>query len=183
MAGSGVTVHIGYPPDMDTPGFANEAATMVTTCRWLPVALHLSSTIARSCVCRSDMTMSPVHCSRLKDGRSRTLEDRQCFLPQRWRPLNVRLCCTIRLSHLCGSLTASPLVMQVAQCFLKGLRRGDYHLPGPDFGLNLLVAPMAGYSPRMYNGLVECLLAPVMLLISLVGVPVIDSVVKKVRAW
>ena len=77
----------------------------------------------------------------------------------------------------------SSLVMQVAQCFLKGLQRGYYHLPGPDFGLNLLVAPMAGYSPRMYNGFVECLIAPVMILISLVGVPFIDSVVKKVRAW
>ena len=46
VAGSGVTVHIGYPPDMDTPGFANEAATMVTTCRWLPSALSSAFTAA-----------------------------------------------------------------------------------------------------------------------------------------
>ena len=24
-----MTVHVGYPPDTDTPGFAHEAATMV----------------------------------------------------------------------------------------------------------------------------------------------------------
>ncbi len=27
-----MTVHVGYPPDTDTPGFSHEAATMVRRC-------------------------------------------------------------------------------------------------------------------------------------------------------
>ena len=73
--------------------------------------------------------------------------------------------------------------VQVAQSMLKGLLRGDYHLSSPDFGLNLLVAPMAGYSPRAYNTLLECFLAPIMVLIARILVPVADSVVKKERGW
>ena len=75
------------------------------------------------------------------------------------------------------------LLGQVAQTLLKGLRRGDYHLPGPDLGLNLLVSPMAGFSPRVYNVFLECLLAPIMVLLSEVAVPITDSFVRKERAW
>ena len=44
---------------------------------------------------------------------------------------------------------------QVASGIVNGSARGDYHLRGPDIGLNLLVASMAGFSPRMYNWVLE----------------------------
>ena len=44
---------------------------------------------------------------------------------------------------------------QVAAGIVNGSARGDYHLRGPDVGLNLLVASMAGFSPRMYNWVLE----------------------------
>ncbi len=36
-----MTVHVGYPPDTDTPGFSHEAATMVrrSSCASTPVCL------------------------------------------------------------------------------------------------------------------------------------------------
>jgi hypothetical protein len=46
-------------------------------------------------------------------------------------------------------------VTQVASGIVNGSARGDYHLRGPDVGLNLLVASMAGFSPRMYNWVLE----------------------------
>lgn len=74
-------------------------------------------------------------------------------------------------------------IHQVARCILDGAASGSYHLPGPDFGLNLLVAPMAGHSPRMYNVLVELLLAPLLVLFSRLAVPLADRVVRQVRQW
>ena len=71
--------------------------------------------------------------------------------------------------------------MQVAQGILAGVLRGMYHLPGPDFGMNVMVSPMAGYSPRMYNVLVELLLAPLMVLFARLVVPLADRIVRRTR--
>ena len=70
---------------------------------------------------------------------------------------------------------------QVAQCILQGTLRGQYNLPGPDLGMNIMVSPMAGYSPRMYNVLIELLLAPFMVLFARLAVPVADRVVRRAR--
>ena len=80
-----------------------------------------------------------------------------------------------------GDAVVTPHVcrMQVAQSILKGTQRGKYHLPGPDFGLNVLVSAMAGYSPRMYNVLVELLLAPILALLAWLLVPIADRVVRR----
>ena len=75
------------------------------------------------------------------------------------------------------------MAAQVAQSMLKGVQRGDYHLPSPDFGLNMLIVPMAGYSPRVHNTVLECLLAPIMVVIARVLVPIADSVVRNERSW
>ena len=74
-----------------------------------------------------------------------------------------------------------PVGLQVAQGILAGVLRGEYHLPGPDFGMNLMVSPMAGYSPRMYNVLLELLLAPLMVLFARLVVPLADRVVRRTR--
>jgi len=64
---------------------------------------------------------------------------------------------------------------------LKGVQNGSYHLRGPDIGLNVMISHMAGYSPRMYNVVVELLLAPLMVLFARLVVPVADRVVRKCR--
>jgi hypothetical protein len=50
---------------------------------------------------------------------------------------------------------------QVAQCMVRGMEAGAYHLPSPDFGHNVMVAASAGLTPRRYPIVLECLLAPV----------------------
>ena len=69
----------------------------------------------------------------------------------------------------------------MAKDILAGVLQGKYHLPGPDFGMNLMVSPMAGYSPRMYNVAFELLLAPLLVLFARLVVPLADHIVRRTR--
>lgn len=50
--------------------------------------------------------------------------------------------------------------MQVAEQIVKGMERGRYHLPSPDFGLNLMVCAGAALSPHPVPLLLEMVTAP-----------------------
>eukprot|EP01029_Cantina_marsupialis_P028448 TRINITY_DN776187_c0_g1_i1.p1 TRINITY_DN776187_c0_g1~~TRINITY_DN776187_c0_g1_i1.p1 ORF type:complete len:334 (+),score=101.81 TRINITY_DN776187_c0_g1_i1:34-1035(+) len=53
----------------------------------------------------------------------------------------------------------------VAKCMINGLRRGDYHLPSPDFEQNLTLSSAIGLTPRNNGWMVlETLLQPVIAL-------------------
>ena len=54
---------------------------------------------------------------------------------------------------------------------MRGIERGDYHLPNPDLGQMLLLDSMAGLSPKPL-GVWGCLLSPLVYLVqwALVGV-------------
>jgi hypothetical protein len=82
--------------------------------------------------------------------------------------------CFIRIHSL--SLDAHSR-LQVATCMMHGLEQGSYHLPSPDFGQNLMVAASAGLSPRMYNVLVEFLLAPFVALALRIFGSIVDKAV------
>ena len=62
---------------------------------------------------------------------------------------------------------------------MRGAERGAYHIHGPDTGLNILVASMAGFSPRMYHWLVEMALAPLMTVVAALGWWLADRTVRK----
>ena len=68
---------------------------------------------------------------------------------------------------------------QVAECMMRGLEQGAYHLPSPDFGQNLMVAASAGLSPHAYNGLLEFLLAPFVALALRIFGKIVDKAVLK----
>ena len=68
---------------------------------------------------------------------------------------------------------------QVAECMMRGLEQGAYHLPSPDFGQNLMVAASAGLSPHAYNGLLEFLLAPFVALALRIFGKIVDGAVLK----
>lgn len=72
--------------------------------------------------------------------------------------------------------------LQVAKCIVKGAARREYHIHGPDVGLNILVASMAGFSPRAFNWLFEIVLAPILVLLANVAIPLADRIVRKHRA-
>ncbi len=73
--------------------------------------------------------------------------------------LDLLKCCTMAiLAHFSWS------AMQVAKCMIKGMERGVYHLPSPDFGQNLMIAASAGLSPHMFPAVLEFLLAPLVVL-------------------
>lgn len=76
-------------------------------------------------------------------------------------------------------LACPAAVSQVAKCILRGAERGDYHVHGPDVGLNCLVASMAGFSPRMYHWVLEMILAPVMTIVAAVGTWAADRTVRR----
>jgi hypothetical protein len=54
--------------------------------------------------------------------------------------------------------------LQVAEQIVKGVERGEYHLPSPDFGQNLMVTTSAALTPRRYHLLLEMLMAPFVVL-------------------
>jgi hypothetical protein len=91
-------VHVAYPPDTDTPGYAAESATKPPEC-------HAASRAAGDVLYSADA---------------------------------------------------------VAAALLRGLAGGAYHLPSPDAGQNLLVAGMAGLSPRPLCLPLDAVLAPVL---------------------
>lgn len=62
---------------------------------------------------------------------------------------------------------------------LRGIEAGAYHLPSPDFGHNVLVAASAGLTPRRYPIVLECLLAPVVVVALRVYGWVVDAAVVK----
>ena len=68
---------------------------------------------------------------------------------------------------------------QVAKCIARGMEQRAYHLPGPDLGQNLMVAASAGLSPHMYNGLLEFLLAPIIVIVLRVFGGILDTAVRK----
>jgi short-subunit dehydrogenase len=84
------------------------------------------------------------------------------------------------ISDLGGADLFTP--EQVAKCIVKGAARGDYHIHGPDVGLNILVASMAGFTPRVYNWFFEIVLAPVLVLLPKLAVPLSDRIVRKHKA-
>ncbi|PRW45034.1 short-chain dehydrogenase [Chlorella sorokiniana] len=55
---------------------------------------------------------------------------------------------------------------KVAKALLGGIEAGNYHLPSPDFGQNLLVSSMTGLSPKRFWLPLEMLLGPFMPLIT-----------------
>lgn len=62
---------------------------------------------------------------------------------------------------------------------LKGMERGAYHLPSPDFGQNLMIAASAGLSPHMFPAILEFLLSPLVVLALLLFGHKIDSAVRR----
>mmetsp|Transcript_3625 Transcript_3625/g.10504 ORF Transcript_3625/g.10504 Transcript_3625/m.10504 type:complete len:325 (-) Transcript_3625:661-1635(-) len=68
---------------------------------------------------------------------------------------------------------------QVARCIISGAERGDYHIRGPDVGLNILVSSMAGFSPRMYNFVVDLILAPLLTLVARLATVSADRTVRR----
>ena len=71
---------------------------------------------------------------------------------------------------------------QVAQSMLRGMERGAYHLPSPDFGQNLMIAASAGLSPHMFPAVLECLLAPVVVVALWVFGRIVDGAVTNYAA-
>ncbi|CAL5221529.1 g3737 [Coccomyxa viridis] len=112
---TGVHVSVAYPPDTDTPGYANENTTKPSECH--------------------------------------------------------------AISRAAGDVLYTP--DQVAECMMRGLEQGAYHLPSPDFGQNLMVAASAGLSPHAYNGLLEFLLAPFVALALRIFGKIVDKAVLK----
>lgn len=62
---------------------------------------------------------------------------------------------------------------------VRGMERGAYHLPSPDFGQNLLIAASAGLTPHMFNTFLEFLLAPIVVVALWVFGRIIDNAVRK----
>jgi 3-dehydrosphinganine reductase len=69
----------------------------------------------------------------------------------------------------------------VAKCMFQGLQRGKYHLPNPDFGHMMGLSLVAGMTPRPRNAIVEVLLAPILVIVSMVLGRQQDSIVRKYR--
>lgn len=68
---------------------------------------------------------------------------------------------------------------KVAKCMVKGISRGDYHLPTPDLGSSLLLNSMAGLTPKPIHPLLTAFLAPLTVFVSSFFRWRIDSVAKK----
>ncbi|EFN56464.1 hypothetical protein CHLNCDRAFT_57682 [Chlorella variabilis] len=98
LQGTGVEVSVAYPPDTDTPGYAQENASKPELC------LAVNSALG------SDL-----------------------FTPDK-----------------------------VARLLLRGIERGQYHLPSADLGQNLLVSGMTSLSPKRFPLLVQVLLGPIL---------------------
>jgi 3-dehydrosphinganine reductase len=56
----------------------------------------------------------------------------------------------------------------VAKCMFRGLQRGVYHLPNPDFGHSMGLSLVAGLSPRPKWAILEVLLAPILVIVAMV---------------
>ena len=65
---------------------------------------------------------------------------------------------------------------------VRGMERGAYHLPSPDFGQNLMVAASAGLSPRMFHPLLEFLMAPIIVVVLLIFGGIVDRAVRRQAA-
>jgi len=100
--GTGVSVSIAYPPDMDTPGYKTETTT------------------------------KPQECLAISEGEALMSPDR------------------------------------VAKAIVRGVSRGDYHIPAPDFGQEALASKMAGMTPPPFGTVLSVLLAPLLVLVALV---------------
>lgn len=138
LVGLGISVHVAYPPDTETPGFSHE-----------------NETKPPETGARSPAPRPVVHARGPRQPRSRprgrSLRAHEP-LPPRPRP-----------RHSATSAAAMvPVDLyppdKVARSLLGGAESGLYHLPGPDPLLNWLVSSMAGVSPRAYP-ILECLTA------------------------
>mmetsp|Transcript_37238 Transcript_37238/g.46568 ORF Transcript_37238/g.46568 Transcript_37238/m.46568 type:complete len:331 (+) Transcript_37238:176-1168(+) len=109
LKGSGISIHMCYPPDTDTPGFKEENLT-------------------------------------------KPKETNECFPPE---------------------VFSSEAV---SECIYDGLSRGEYHIPGPDFGQNLLIGNMVGLTPRSRWAPLEMLIQPLVTVVTLALCMKIDSV-------
>jgi hypothetical protein len=65
---------------------------------------------------------------------------------------------------------------------LRGLERGKYHLPTPDYGLDLMVTTSAALSPRVFPLIVEAVLAPFVALALRIFGLLADRIARKTHA-
>ena len=70
----------------------------------------------------------------------------------------------------------------MAEGILRGIERGHYHIASPDFGQNLLVTSSASLTPRIYPIVLECLIAPVVVLALRIFGVLIDNIVMREAA-
>jgi hypothetical protein len=69
--------------------------------------------------------------------------------------------------------------MQVAEALMRGIERGAFHLPTPDFGQLLLLDSMAGLSPKALPAPLGCLLAPITYIVTAVLRRMADGATRK----
>lgn len=67
----------------------------------------------------------------------------------------------------------------VAASLFRGLRRGAYHLPNPDFVLRLLISQASGVTPKPLGWLLEMLIAPLLVIITVIARIMQDRIVRK----
>lgn len=70
---------------------------------------------------------------------------------------------------------------EVARAMFRGLKRGAYHLPNPDFLQQLALSMVAACTPRPQWLLVEVVLAPILVVVGYVLGRVQDRVVRRMR--
>ena len=78
-----------------------------------------------------------------------------------------------------GDTVYSPEV--VARAMFRGLKRGAYHLPNPDFLHQLGLSLVAALTPRPQWLVVEVLLAPLLVIVAYVHGQIQDRVVRRVQ--
>jgi short-subunit dehydrogenase len=116
VQGTGVEVSVAYPPDTDTPGFAQENESKPNICVKVNDSLGVSVYPAES----------------------------------------------------------------VAKAMVRGMRmKGRYHLPTPDLGSGMLIAAVAGLTPKPMNPVLSMLLAPILAVVTSVCRVLMDRAARK----
>ena len=118
-------------PHADTPGYAQENESKPALCRAVNAALgsELFTPDKVRCCCRCRCRCRSHHCLRLCLPARHVPDCGHHHSPQY----------TMKQRILAGCY-----LLQVAKALLGGIERGQYHLPSPDLGQNLLVAAMTG---------------------------------------
>ena len=165
MVGLGVSVHLAYPPDTETPGFEHENLSKPPeTAAMVPVDVYPADKVARSLLRGAVALPVPSRPIRL------ILSHPATSFPS--RPFPAPPCPSRPISSRITSPLTAPLLNLPKRVF-SGAETGLYHLPGPDPLLNLLVSSMAGVSPRAYPCL-EILLLPLCALVEALAVVYFD---------